>query len=346
MQKHRVYIILAIAAGLLFSAWGHPANAQAAGKKKFKILHIMSYHSPWEWTDDQLIGFKEQLKDLDVEYKVFQMDTKRKSSEEWKEVVGKEARDLIDSWQPDLVYTTDDNAQKYVVKYYVNTATPFVFGAVNADPAVYGFSGAKNITGVMEHEHSVETINLLKEIVPSVKRVAVIIDDDPTWPGVVKRMRERIARQLPSIELIVGEPISTFKEYKEKLAAYQKEADALALLGVHTFKDESGNNVAWQEVLKWTAENSQLPDFSFWKDRILYGTLCVVYVSGYEQGLAAGKIARGILTEGKVASDYPILPTIKGEPIISLARAKKLGLRPKSTILLNSEIVNKFEWEK
>ena len=51
----------------------------------FKILHIMSYHSPWKWTDDQLNGFKEVLNDYDIEYKVFQMDTKNNSTDEWEE---------------------------------------------------------------------------------------------------------------------------------------------------------------------------------------------------------------------------------------------------------------------
>jgi hypothetical protein len=101
---------------------------------KFKILHIMSYHSPWEWTDGQFNGFKSALKDVDVEYKVIQMDTKNNSSEEWKQQVAQEAKDLIDSWQPDLVYTTDDDVQKYVAKDYVNKDIPFVFSAVNADP--------------------------------------------------------------------------------------------------------------------------------------------------------------------------------------------------------------------
>ncbi len=49
--------------------------------KHFKILHIMSYHLPWKWTEEQLAGFKEALGDLDVEYKVIQMDTKRHSDE-------------------------------------------------------------------------------------------------------------------------------------------------------------------------------------------------------------------------------------------------------------------------
>ena len=30
----------------------------------------MSYHSPWEWTDEQFNGFKDPLKDLNIEYEV------------------------------------------------------------------------------------------------------------------------------------------------------------------------------------------------------------------------------------------------------------------------------------
>ena len=312
---------------------------------KYKVLHIMSYHTPWDWTEDQFNAFKEALKGLDIEYKVFEMDTKRKSTEEWKEKVGKEAREIIDTWKPDLVFTDDDNAQKYVAKYYVNGNIPFVFSGVNADPQDYGFVGSKNITGVLEQEHSVETIKLLKEIAPKVSKIVVIVDDDPTWNGVMKRIKEKVADHLPDMRLINFDVIHTFKEYQEKIKKYQTKVDGLGLLGIHTFKDEKGSNVPWQEVLKWTAMNSRLPDFSFWKDRVPYGTLCVVNVSGYEQGLAAGKMARGILAEGRSPSSYPMEPTIKGQPFINLERAKKLGIGIKSKLLLTAKVVQKFEWE-
>lgn len=314
-------------------------------EKKWKILHIMSYHSPWEWTDEQLRGFKDALKGLDIEYEVFQMDTKRKSSKEWKEEVAKQARDLIDTWKPDLVYTNDDNAQELVATHYVNSNIPFVFSGVNAEPKVYGFAGSKNITGVIEQEHFVQTVHLLKEIVPNVRKVAVVIDKDPTWDGVVKRMKEN-GKQLPDIEFVTWDVIETFEEYKQKIRDYQKQVDAIALLGIFAYKDAHGNNVPYPEVLKWTAENSMLPDFSFWESRIGPGTLCAVTVSGYEQGLAAGKMARGILAEGRSPSSYAMEPTVKGEPLISLARAKRLGIPIKTSILLTAKVFDKFDWER
>jgi hypothetical protein len=91
-------------------------------------------------------------------------------------------------------------------------------------------------------------------------------------------------------------------------------------------RDAQGKNVPDADVLQWTAENSRLPDFRFWRDRPDHGTLCAVTVSGYAQGFAAGKLVRGILVEGKSPASYAMEPTVKGEPVISLARAKRLGI--------------------
>jgi ABC-type uncharacterized transport system substrate-binding protein len=314
-------------------------------KPKWRVLHIMSYHLPWEWTETQFQGFKAALHDLDIGYKVFQMDTKRRSTEEWKQAVGKQARQFIETWKPDLVYTNDDDAQEYVARHYVNTSIPFVFSGVNADPRKYGFVGSANVTGVVEHEHFVESVALLKGIVPHVRKIAVILDESPMWDPVVQRMRMRLP-ELPGISVISWDVIKTFGQYKQRMKELQSQADTVALIGIFTFKGENGNNVPYQEVLRWTAENSRLPDFSFWKDRISHGTLCAVSVSGYEQGLAAGKIARGILAEGRSPESYPMKPSVRGEPLVSLARANALGIKIKTNVLLTANVMTKFIWEK
>jgi len=313
--------------------------------QQFKILHIMSYHSPWEWTDTQLEGFKEAVRDLDIEYQVFQMDAKNKSAVEWKEAVGQEARELIDAWHPDLVYASDDEAQQYVTGHYLNTGIPFVFSGVNKDPAAYGFTASKNVTGVLEIEHFKESAALFKKTVPDAKKIAVVFDDSPIWEPVRKRMQLQ-ADHISGLEFTVWDTITTFAEYQSKIKAYEDQVDGICLVGIFNFKDSNGNNVPYADVLRWTAENSQLPDFSFWIDRATYGTLCVMSVSGYEQGLAAGKIARGILVEGKSPSSFPMEPTTKGQPGINMARAKALGLKIDSHILLCSKVLNNFPWEK
>lgn len=335
-----------VAAMWAVQAWSAaPQDTGIVNKAPYKILYIMSYHSPWRWTDGQLEGFKEGMADAPVEYQVFQMDTKRNSTPEAKDKKGQEARALIESWRPDLVYTSDDDAQQYVATHYVNQDLPFVFSGVNKDPKIYQFVGSKNITGVLEQEHFVETVNLLRQIAPGVKRIAAVFDNDAMWDPVIARMRERIA-QIPEVEIVAWDRIQAFDEYQRKIKEYPTRADAIALIGIFNFKDAQGKNVPYQDVLRWTAENSTLPDFGFWIDRVYYGTLVAVTVSEREQGLAAGRLARAILAEGRSPSSLPMQPTLKGRAVISLARANKLGIKIKSGVLLSAEVIEKFEWDK
>ncbi len=319
--------------------------ASAQGAKEFRILHIMSYHSPWRWTDRQLEGFQEEMKGVPASYQVFQMDTKRNSSKEQKERKGLEARALIDSWKPDLVYSSDDDAQEYVAKHYLNAKLPFVFSGVNNHPRVYGFEGSSNVTGVLEHEHFAESVKLARKIVPGAKRIALIFDDATMWDPVRARI-DAAMKQLPDMRIVAADTVLTFADYKRKIIEYQGRADIVGTIGIFNLKDEAGKNVPHQEVLKWTAENSRLPDFAFWIDRVYYGTLCAVTVSEREQGRAAGRIARAILTQGRPASSFAMSPTLKGVPVVSLARARKLGIRLDADVLLGAEIIQRFEWDQ
>lgn len=341
-----VLVVLALAILLASRLSVARSRDSRPGPTKWKVLHVMSYHSPWRWTDDQFKGFKHALRGLDIEYRVYQMDTKRRSSKEWLQRAGAEARRLIDRWNPDLIYITDDNAQEYITKYYINAEIPFVFSGVNRDPQEYGFVGSSNVTGVLEEEHFIPSVRLLKRIVPGMTKIAVIVDTGKTWEGVLKRMREELDQLPPGVSIVSWDVIRTFGGYKQKMKDYQTKVDAVALLGIFTYKDKDGTNVPYRRVLRWTAENSMIPDFSFWADRITYGTLCAVTVSGYEQGLAAGRIARGILAEGNRPSSYVMSPPVKGEPIISVARARKLGIRIDSSLLLSVKVVREFGWEK
>ena len=310
--------------------------------KQFKVLHIMSYHSPWKWTDDQLHGFQEALSDLDVQYKVFQMDTKRHSSEKWKMKVAAQAKEIIDTWKPDLVYTNDDNAQQYIVKDYVDTDIPFVFSAVNAEPMEYGFVGSKNVTGVLERMHYVQTVQLLKQLVPNVRKIAIITDSGKMWGPMIESLKLDKSELPKDVEVVGYYVIDTFTEYKKTLKSFEGMVDAVGMLGVFEFKDKRGNNVPLEQVQQWTINNSKLPDFSFWKDRVDKGTLCAVTVSGLAQGQAAGRIARSILSEGRSPASYPMKATEKGIPIVNLARARKLNINPSSSVLLTAEVVTEF----
>jgi ABC-type uncharacterized transport system substrate-binding protein len=322
-----------------------PFGVLAAGARPLRILHVMSFESPWRWTDGQFAGFKETLGDVDAEYRVLQMDVKRNSTPEAKEMVGRDARELIEAWKPDLVYTTDDDAQAFVTRHYANSKTLFVFSGVNKDAAAHGLQGATNVAGVLEREHFVETARLLQRLQPKIRRLAVITDYGQYWADVIERIRAGLP-QLPGLTLAAVDRVKTFDEYKRKMAGYPAVADAVLYLGIFTLADANGKNVRYQDVQRWTVDNCSLPDASFWIDRIHHGVLASVTVSEREQGRAAGRLARAILVDGKAPASLPMEPTLKGNPAINLARARQLRIDVASSLLLTSEVVTDFEWNK
>ena len=266
-------------------------SATVITRRRPRIVHVMSFDSPWRWTDGQFAGFKEGLGEPGAEYRVFQMDVKRNSGREAKERMGREARALIDSWQPDLVYTSDDDAQDYVTRHYANKPLPFVFSGVNKHPREHGIEGVSNVTGVLEHEHFVESIRLLQSLVPTAQRIAVISDTGPHWTPVIDRIRRAMDR-LPGVSLVAVDQVKTFEAYQRRMNEYPQMADGVVHLGIFALAGADGANVSYQQVQQWVVEHSRLPDVSFWIDRIHFGTLASVTVSEREQGVSAGRLAR------------------------------------------------------
>lgn len=320
--------------------------AQAAHGSGFRILHIMSFNSPYRWTDGQLDGFKAGLGgDVKAEYQVFQLDTKRQSSKEEMARNAQRAMKLIADWKPDLVYTSDDDAIQLVVSNYINKDLPFVFSGVNKNLEDHGIKGATNITGVLEREHILESIHLLQAIKPGARRIQILSDNAAYWPQVIGRVRA-LAREHKEFELAgVDQPVA-YADFQRLVLENPNKADLYMLLGNFNFKDAKGNDVPYPQLQRWVAENSKIPDISFWDDRMLHGTLAGVTVSAFEQGHAAGKLARSILVDKRKPGTLAVAATKKGVPVISLARARQLGIVPPSTQLLSSTVMTSYIWDK
>ncbi|MBE5866416.1 MAG: hypothetical protein E7292_09440 [Lachnospiraceae bacterium] len=314
-------------------------------QETFEVLHIMSYHEGWEWTEMQLQGFKDGLGDCEVEYTVKAMDCKNHADDEYRNAKAQELMDYIDTNQPDLVYVSDDEALQYVVSNYSDSDIPFVFSCVNKSKEEYGLGEADNVTGVYEVEHFGASFELIQEIVPDIKDVIIIYDRAEMWNNVKARMEAEIVKY-PDVNFIFLDPIMTFEEYQQTILEYNGKVDALCLVGVFNYADENGDSVFYQDVLKWTEENSTIPDFSFWIDRIDNSTLCSVAISGYEQGYTAGEIAEQILVDKVDPAEIPTTHTAKGSVAINTKRAEKLGLTVDADLLLSAEVYSKYQWEE
>ena len=145
MKKASAYVIVFAVLTLLI---GCPALAADFSGKK--ILFVDSYHEGYAWSEGIIQGVKTVLNGTGVELKIHRMDSKRNPGKAFKIAAGKKAKAVVDSFQPDLVITSDDIATNFLAATYLKGGkTPVVFCGVNWDASKYGFP-CKNVTGILE----------------------------------------------------------------------------------------------------------------------------------------------------------------------------------------------------
>lgn len=142
-HKHTIWIA---AASLFLSTLVVPLTASSGASK---CLYVSSYHRGYAWSDGVEQGLRRVLTGH-CEIRQIDMDTKRNKSVEFKQSAASAVKREIETWQPDVVIVSDDNAAKYVVEqYYRDANTPFVFSGVNWTVKEYGFPYS-NVTGIIE----------------------------------------------------------------------------------------------------------------------------------------------------------------------------------------------------
>ena len=290
-----------------------------------KVLVLHSYHQGYEWVSTISRGIKrvfEGAKDIQVE--TYYMDTKRKTSLDWKMESGRRAREVISQWDPDVVITVDDNAQEYVGKFYAGLKRPkIVFCGVNNKAEKYGYP-ASNITGILERPHIKDTLDLLGQVVPELKRAAVISDNSPTSCGTVEYIK-RQARTLDNVSLTYDMPV-TFAQWKSRTISLNPRSEALLIYMYHVLKQEGHvESMPSREVMEWTVANSIIPVAGFFPFSIDDGALLGVVESGLEHGREASIIAMGLLN-GKELRQFPIKTAKKGLAMFNKQTAYMMGI--------------------
>ena len=163
MRKIGTMLLAALA---LTAAMGMAISSASAEKK---CLAVGSYHEGYEWQNVIDDGIDAVLKDK-CEVMHFYMDTKREPSPEAAQKKALEAKALIESWLPDVVIVSDDNASRYLVKpYFKDAQIPFVFCGVNWTVKEYEYPYS-NATGMTELAPIKQAFEQIKRIIPNVQK--------------------------------------------------------------------------------------------------------------------------------------------------------------------------------
>jgi ABC-type uncharacterized transport system substrate-binding protein len=159
-----------------------------------KCLFVSSYHQGYAWSDGVERGLRETLEGK-CELRQFDMDTKRKKSPEDKKAAALAAKAVIESWQPDVVITADDNAARYLIQpYYRDAVLPFVFCGVNWTVEEYGFP-YRNVTGMIEVAPVQAMVDEASVLVGGASRVIYIGADTATERKNAARIRKAVEKR-------------------------------------------------------------------------------------------------------------------------------------------------------
>lgn len=291
-----------------------------------KILLVFSYHPEYTWVSEEISGLNQVFARQNLELHRLFMDTKRNTSESWKQKMADSAFRMIERIKPDAIMLFDDNACEYVGQKLIGKETPVVFCGVNSDPASYGFP-AENVTGVVERVPLQKMFNLLRTIAPEVTSVSIISDESPTGIGIDEQLEQT------ELDIEVGKLLATndFGEWKEFITNAQESVDALAVISYLTLEDTiTGKSMDPQKVMIWILENNRLPETAPFDFAVYDGLLCGVYLPGQSQSKPAAEMLLEIL-DGADPAELPLHYPEGGERMINRQRAEKLGIEVPET---------------
>ena len=282
-----------------------------------KVLYVASYDLMDNWGRQIKAGIESVFESRhNVELKAITMETRGMTLSDTETIkkAALEAKMVIDSWKPDLVIASDDNASRYlIVPYFKDSDLPFVFCGVNADPPSYGFP-AKNVTGMIEVQLVDQLVKFLSPYAKGRRIVSVRGDT----------MTNRVENEF--FEKQIGAHITVYfvdniSDWKTRFVQLQDEVDMLLLGDIDSVKinDESPGDVA-----DFMVEHTKIPT-GRWDEEYKVDALITIANTPRELGEYAGRTALKIL-DGTSPLDIPIVPNRKGKIFLNMKLAKKMGI--------------------
>ena len=235
---------------------------------------------------------------------------------------------------PDLIVTSGASTTGSMLQ--VSRTVPLVFVGA-ADPVGAGFVDSLarpggNATGFTSYEYSMSAkwLELLKEIAPGVKRVAVLRDPAISAGtgqfGSIQTAAPSLGVELTSIN------VHDATEIERSVAAFARSGNGGVIVTT------SASVLAHRKLIITLAARHKLPAIYYARFYVTGGGLASYgpdYVDPYRR--AAGYVDR--ILKGEKPADLPVQAPTKYELAINLKSAKALGIEVPSTLLARADEV-------
>jgi putative ABC transport system substrate-binding protein len=326
MQKLVLSSILAVTLAFVLGV-----AAEAQQPKVYRIGVLVPGDAWYEIVDGLRVG----LKELGLEEgKQFVL-----SIQNWKGNAKKaeEAARKFEQQKVDLIYATSTNST--VAARKATEEIPIVFAA-GTDPVIVGLvDGFANpggrLTGVYSWntELTAKRLELLKEIVPKLRRVVTFYDPRrPTTVESSKQARETARRM--HIQF-VERHVASVKEFQ----AGVRDLKAGEFDGYLEMAEPIAVNQS--QLMTDTARILKLPTMVNLLYEVINGALATYAVSFHELGRVSAKYVQRVLLAGVKPKDLPVERVDKIELVINLKTGKEIGLAISPNVLALADRVIK-----
>jgi putative ABC transport system substrate-binding protein len=245
----------------------------------------------------------------------------------------KQAAELV-ALSPDIILSSGGQVTQLLLQ--TTQTVPIVFTIV-PDPVGSGFveslaEPGGNATGLAQFEYSLSAKwpELLKEIAPNVKRVAVIWD--PTITAGIGQFAV-IQSVAPSIGIDVR-PISVHGDIERAIAGFARVPNG----GLIVAASAVAATATRLELIITLAARYKLPAIAPFKFFVTGGGLMSYGADYVEQFRRAADYVDRIL-KGEKPADLPVEAPTKYDLVINLKTAKALGLTVPATLLARAEVI-------
>jgi ABC-type uncharacterized transport system substrate-binding protein len=275
---------------------------------------VAAYHDGFRGQELKVQGARSVLEGK-CEIRQFNMDTKRNPSPDFCRHKALEAKALIESWKPDIVIASDDNASKYLVApYFKDAKLPFVFCGINWTAKEYGYPYS-NATGMIEITPLKPMIRYVRQILPEAKTAVCLRPDRISE----KKTCNRHTQVFSPLGIEVITKTADNMDDFEKHYITAQDSDFILMSNNSTINDWDGVR-AKKIVLK----HSRRLTITMNSWLVSYAMLGLTTVAE-EQGEYAAEVALKIL-DGAKPIDIPVISNRKWNIYVNKELLKKAGI--------------------
>jgi PAS domain S-box-containing protein len=312
-----------------------PASSFAIEKKNVLILN--SYHQGFKWTDDINRGILTALEPVRTNTRVYTqyMNTKWAHGALYYSELSRLLKIEYAKIAFDLIICSDNDALNFLIDYRdeIFGKIPVVFcGANYFTPE--DLQGKLLYTGVSESADLKDSIDVALRLRPNTKQI-FIINDNGT-PG--RKVLNELKKLLPHYQEKVHFTFENSSNLDDVIADIATLSPDTLIFYTFYYGNPDAKFYENSESISRISEYARVPIFGAWDFNLGYGMVGGKLTSGYDQGLAAGKIGLRILL-GERIETIPIVYRNPARYMFDYRQLKRFGIKssllPKGSTIIN-----------